>query len=96
MAENWENRNVLFDGESKNSCNVDMDYISNLLFMYIFHRGRGAYNFKYSALKLDPGTQGTFKAPGPFVGIGLVWGKIAVAVFTKMTFHRLEEFPPLS
>lgn len=38
MAENWENRNVLFDGESKNSSNVDMDYISNLLSMYIFHR----------------------------------------------------------
>lgn len=23
-----------------------------------------------------------------------MWGKIAVAVLTKMTFHRVEEFPP--
>lgn len=38
VAKNWENRNVLFDGENKNSCRVDMDYISNLLCLYMFHR----------------------------------------------------------
>lgn len=38
MAENWENGNVSFDGESKNSSNVDIDYVSNFLSMYLFPR----------------------------------------------------------
>lgn len=37
VAANWENRKVLFEGENRNSSNVDTGYVSHLLFMYLFH-----------------------------------------------------------
>lgn len=43
VAENWESRKALLDGENKNISNVAMGYVSNLLSLYVFNRHHGDY-----------------------------------------------------